>query len=154
MPVPQATGSAHTVDERAEVWLLTWLSRREYSVAEASHRLERKGVTSARVASIMEKFVSEGLISDRRFAESLVRTRVSRGQGPLLIRAELQRRGVAREILDDAMSGTAWHELGVSVKLKRFGEGEPANGDEFNRQARFLAGRGFPMDIIFSVLGR
>ena len=152
--MPGARSAKKSADEKAEVWLLSWLARREYSVFEASRRLERKGVTPARVEEVMERFLSEGLISDQRFADSLVRTRVSRGQGPLLVRAELQRRGVNREIASEVMAGFEWRDIGQAAKVKRFGEGEPADGHEFDRQARFLAGRGFPMDIIFSVLGR
>lgn len=143
-----------SADEKAEVWLLSWLARREYSVCEASRRLARKGVTPARVKGVMERFLSEGLISDQRFADSLARSRVSRGQGPLLVRAELQRRGVEREITRQVMEGFQWHDIGRAAKVKRFGEDDPADGGDFDRQARFLAGRGFPMDIIFSVLGR
>lgn len=146
--------SAKGADEKAEDWLLSWLARREYSVREASCRLARKGVTQARVDDVMERFVSEGVISDQRFAESLVRTRVSRGHGPLLVTAELRRRGIEREIADRAMAEYKWRDIGQTAKIKRFGEDNPENSKEFDRQARFLAGRGFPMDIIFSVLGR
>lgn len=152
--MPRARNSRQNADEKAEVWLMSWLARREYSACEASRRLLRKGVTPARVEEVMEKFVSEGLVSDQRFADSLVRTRVSRGQGPLLVRAELQRRGVAGEISNEVMAGFEWRDIGQSAKIKRFGEGDPQDGREFDRQARFLAGRGFPIDIIFSVLGR
>lgn len=150
----RASDSRKSADEKAEVWLLSWLARREYSVCEASRRLVRKGVTPACVEELMERFISKGLISDQRFADSLVRTRVSRGQGPLLVRAELQRRGVEGEIGDEVMSTFEWRDIGRAAKVKKFGEGDPADGGEFDRQARFLAGRGFPMDIIFSVLGR
>ena len=146
--------SKRNADEKAEVWLLSWLARREYSVCEASSRLVRKGVTPARVEQVMERFLSEGIISNQRFAESLVRTRVARGQGPLLVGAELQRRGVEREIASEVMSEFKWRDIGQAAKIKRFGKENPADGHEFDRQARFLAGRGFPMDIIFSVLGR
>jgi regulatory protein len=145
---------AASADGRAEPWLMSWLARREYSACEASRRLRRKGVSPERVESVIEKFTSEGLISDVRFAQSLVRARVSRGKGPLLVKAELQRQGVDPEIVRAAMSGFEWREIGNAAKIKRFGEGFPVDGDEFNRQARFLAGRGFPMDVIFSVLGR
>ncbi len=152
--MPRGQRSIKGADEKAEDWLLSWLARREYSVREASCRLVRKGVTRARVDDVMERFVSEGFISDQRFAESLVRIRVSRGHGPLLVGAELRRRGVEREIADRAMAECRWRDIGQAAKIKRFGEDHPENGREFDRQARFLAGRGFPMDIIFSVLGR
>lgn len=141
-------------DQKAEVWLLGWLARRDYSASEARQRLTRKGVTEARINEVMEKFVSEGTISDRRFAESLVRSRAARGKGPLLVTAELKSRGIDRELARETTDAFAWRDVGEMAKVKRFGEGLPANGDEFDRQARFLAGRGFPIDMIFSLLGR
>ena len=141
-------------DGRAEVWLLNWLARRDYSVAEARRRLARKGVTEARIDEVMEKFISEGTISDRRFAESLVRNRAGRGKGPLLVAAELRSRGIDQDLAREAADAYSWREVGAAAKAKRFGEGLPPSGEEFDRQARFLAGRGFPMDIIFSLLGR
>ncbi len=141
-------------DQKAEVWLLSWLARRDYSVSEARQRLNRKGVTEARINEIMEKFVSEGTISDKRFAESLVRNRAARGKGPLLVAAELKSRGIDRELARETTDAFAWRDIGEIAKAKRFGEGLPANSDEFDRQARFLAGRGFPIDMIFSLLGR
>lgn len=143
-----------SADTRAESWLMGWLARREYSVSEAGRRLRRKGVSPECAEKVVEKFQSEGLLSDARFAQSLVRARVSRGKGPLLVRAELQRHGVAPEIADEAMRGFEWKEIGNAAKIKRFGSECPPDGEEFGRQARFLAGRGFPMDVIFSVLGR
>lgn len=145
---------ADNPDERAETWLTGWLARREYSVTEASRRLLRKGVSPDRVDRVVNKFSSQGLISDKRYAESLVRRRASRGQGPLLVNAELFRQGVDDEVAREAMREYEWLEIGMAAKTKRFGEALPIDGDEFNRQARFLAGRGFPMDVIFSVLGR
>ena len=141
-------------DQRAEGWLLSWLARRDYSVSEAANRLMRKGVTEARVQEVMEKFVSDGTISDRRFAETLVRSRAARGKGPLLVMAELKSRGVDRDVAREVADTQAWREVGEVAKKKRFGEAMPANSDEFDRQARFLAGRGFPLDMIFSLLGR
>ena len=151
----QMQGSvAESADGKAESWLMSWLARREYSASEAGRRLRRKGVSSERVERVVEKFILEGFLSDARFAESLVRTRVAHGKGPLLVNAELQRHGVDGEIARDAMRPFEWREIGNAAKIKRFGEGCPPDVAEFNRQARFLAGRGFPMDVIFSVLGR
>jgi len=39
------------------------------------------------------------------------------------------------------------------ARAKRFGSAAPASRDEWNRQARFLAQRGFPSDLIYRALG-
>ncbi|MCY4041488.1 MAG: regulatory protein RecX [Gammaproteobacteria bacterium] len=141
-------------DQNAETWVLGWLARREHSVREARQRLTRKGVSESRITEVMDKLIAEGAISDRRFAESLVRVRAARGKGPLLVGAELRSRGIERELAREITDTYAWHDVGKIAKAKRFGEGLPADSDEFDRQARFLAGRGFPIDMIFSLLGR
>jgi SOS response regulatory protein OraA/RecX len=40
------------------------------------------------------------------------------------------------------------------ARSKRFGAGLPATRDDWNRQARFLAQRGYPADLIYRALGR
>ncbi len=91
----------------------------------------------------------------RALRESFVRVRSERGQGPLRIRAELRERGVTDVLVDEVLTITSefWFERANRARAKRFGEAAPASRDEWNRQARFLAQRGFPSDLIYRALG-
>ena len=81
--------------------------------------------------------------------------RSERGQGPLRIRAELRERGVTDVLVDEVLTTTSefWLERANRARAKRFGEAVPTSRDEWNRQARFLAQRGFPSDLIYRALG-
>ncbi|SDJ16935.1 regulatory protein RecX [Billgrantia gudaonensis] len=142
-----------TVDTSPRDDAIRLLARREYARAELASRLTAKGHAAQAVAECLEALAEEGLQSDDRFAESFVRSRVLRGQGPLKIRAELERRGIDRERLR-AMLG-AFEESGEldgfalarAALAKRFaGPGDTPR--ERARRERFLAGRGFDAEQV------
>lgn len=91
--------------------------------------------------------MSEGLLSERRFTESFVRSRLNRGQGPLRIEADLRQRGVAAELIEQYLAGqgeeSGWSGTARAARRKRFGDEVPGDLSERARQARFLRSRGF-----------
>ncbi|PXX98237.1 regulatory protein RecX [Halomonas sp. LBP4] len=127
------------------------LARREYSRAELLERLSARGHEAADIQACLDALAEQGLQSDARFAESFLRSRIARGQGPLKIRAELERRGIDRERIRDAFAelegqGEAdWFALAREALARRFtGPGDTPR--ERARRERFLAGRGFAFD--------
>ncbi|RTR03462.1 regulatory protein RecX [Halomonas nitroreducens] len=125
------------------------LARREYARGELHERLAARGHAAGEIEACLDALVEQGLQSDARFAESFLRARVVRGQGPLKIRAELGRRGVdddtARAAFREAEGEVDWFRLAAEVLARRFpGPGEGPR--ERARRERFLAGRGFDFD--------
>ncbi|PMR70564.1 regulatory protein RecX [Halomonas heilongjiangensis] len=127
------------------------LARREYSRAELGERLSARGHEASEVQACLDDLAEQGLQSDARFAESFLRSRIARGQGPLKIRAELERRGLDREGIRAAFAASEeageadWFALACDTLSRRF----PGPGDtprERARRERFLAGRGFDFD--------
>ena len=131
------------------------LARREHSTDELRRKLKRRGYGHTTIDAVVATLHSTKSVSDARFAESFVRVRSERGQGPLRIRAELRERGVTDVLVDEVLTTTSefWLERADRARVKRFGETAPATRDEWNRQARFLAQRGFPADLIYRALG-
>ena len=127
------------------------LARREYSRAELVERLSAKGHEAAEVAACLDALAEQGLQSDARFAESFLRSRVARGQGPLKIRGELSRRGVDRDTVAAAFAELEqrgevdWFALAADTLARRF-SGPGDSPRERARRERFLAGRGFDFD--------
>lgn len=127
------------------------LARREYSRAELVERLARRGHEPGDVADALASLAEEGLQSDARFAESFLRSRVMRGQGPLKIRSELERRGLDRErirtVFADEEEEVDWFALAREALAKRFtGPGDSPR--ERARRERFLASRGFDSEQV------
>lgn len=93
----------------------------------------------------MAALALQGLVDDGRFAAALVRARTERGNGPLRIRRDLEARGVEPAIIESCLApdDEEWIEAARRACAKRFGEARPEAADEYRRQARFLAGRGY-----------
>lgn len=133
---------------------LRLLGQREHSQRELKDKLERKGIDRALAELVVDDLRGRGLQSDARYAEALVRSRVERGHGPVRIRQELRQRGIDEAVADDVLTTTDAHWLtqAVAVRARKFGDDAPADRDDWNRQARFLAQRGYPADLIYRVL--
>ncbi|HET6471345.1 MAG TPA: regulatory protein RecX [Pseudomonadales bacterium] len=131
------------------------LAQREHSTDELRRKLKKRGYAVATIAAVVESLDAAHSVSDERFAESFVRVRSERGQGPLKIRAELRERGVDDGIVEAVLTATAefWLEHARKARTKRFGVEPPGDRDTWNRQARFLAQRGYPSDLIYRTLG-
>lgn len=129
------------------------LARREHSRRELAERLAAKGHAPERIAECLDDLAEQGLQSDDRFAESFLRSRILRGQGPLKIRVELERRGLDREAIHHAFEEAEragegdWFALAGEALARRFtGPGDAPR--ERARRERFLAQRGFDFDQV------
>ncbi len=122
----------------------------ESSPAEAS-----RSTVDALIEETLNALAADGLQSDARYAEVLIRSRVNRGQGPLRIRADLRQRGLVGEVFEPLLEDYAeqWPELAQQVVERRFGSDAATDRGEWARRARFLAGRGFPEGLVGRVLG-
>jgi regulatory protein len=78
---------------------IRYLSRREYAIEELRQRLLQRGADDLITQQVVGDLADEGLVSDQRFTEMYVRTRVRRLFGPLKIRAELRARGVSDPLI-------------------------------------------------------
>jgi regulatory protein len=126
---------------------MNYLARREYSRYELSCKLLHKFAVKNLVEQVVEELVADNLLSDERFAEVFVRSRVSRGIGPNRIRRELSERGVNRELVEVSMEGSAtdWSSLRTEVLKKRFGSIPAVDREEKAKRLRFMYQRGFHM---------
>lgn len=132
------------------------LARREHSVAELRAKLIARDFSPDAVDRAITLLTEEGLVSDERFAEAFVTSRVRKGQGPLRIRVELERRGVSSDFITTCLEqgDIDWDGLVRSVRVKKFGPASIENYREWARQANFLHYRGFTGDQISHVLGK
>lgn len=137
-----------TLRERA----LGMLARREHSRAELARKLGPHG-DADEIAAVLDDLERENLLSNARFAEMLAHARTGR-HGSVRLKAELREKGVPAEVIEATLSEARDNDLAAAqaVWLKKFGT-PPGNAAERARQMRFLAGRGFPAEVIRKVLG-
>ncbi|BAU48015.1 RecX family transcriptional regulator [Sulfurifustis variabilis] len=96
------------------------------------------------------RLAEEGLLSDERFAEILVRSRRERGHGPLRIAKELEEKGLTQDAIERWVDPRSrdWVAQASRVRRRKFGARPPKDYAERARQARFLQYRGFTFDQI------
>ena len=106
------------------------------------------------IGAVLDALEAVGSLSDERFVSSFISSRVRRGKGPVLIRAELRDRGVDEALVDRFLtfSDAYWVDKARLAKNKRFGDAPAEDAAERNRQARFLARRGFASELIRRVV--
>ncbi len=119
---------------------LDYLSRREHSNLELSHKLKRKGFEHNTIDSVLIQLRTDNLQSDERFMDSYVRMRTHKGFGPLRIQQELRERGIN---IDLERNDEGWNARAHQARTKRFGQEIPEDQRERAKQMRFLQSRGF-----------
>ena len=124
---------------------MNMLARREHSVFELTRKLQQKDFPSELIDEVVERLVADRLLSDERYAEAYLRMRSARGYGLQRIRMEMQERGVASELIGDAIeqSEVDWFALASEVRSRKFGEQCPEDFALRAKQMRFLQYRGF-----------
>lgn len=121
------------------------LSRREYPLKELRSKLEYRFGARPEIQQAIAQLSAENLQSDRRFVENFIHSRGLKGQGPLKIAAELNRRGVDADLVEEFIDRDAkrWFEAAKFVRSKRFGDRLPQSNPARQQQSRFLLQRGF-----------
>ncbi len=125
------------------------LAAREHSRHELENKLGRRFDREV-VEAVLDELVERGLVSDERFTEHYVASRMRKGFGPLRIRAELRERGIDGDLIEAwlDLGDDTWRECLREVARGRFGDDRPADRRAQAKQARFLQYRGFPESLI------
>ena len=127
------------------------LAMREHSRHELKNKLLKKEyVEGVDLEKLLDELEASDYLSDKRFAESFIRYRVSRGQGKIKIIAELKQRGVNTSLINASLqeSDVDWFALAKQIRERKFGEIVPLEYKQKSKQMRFLLGRGFDSEMI------
>lgn len=130
------------------------LARREHGRVELTRKLRQRGATDELIEPALDRLAEEGLLSEARYLESFIRYRSSAGYGPARIREELGQRGLARSDIDQALreSEVDWAAQLHDVWQRKFAGQRPHDPRSRGQQTRFLAYRGFSMEMIGRLL--
>jgi len=104
------------------------------------------------VDQALAELEARGLVDDTRVAETLVNRRAGK-LGGMRMRQELQAKGLSADVVADTMASLKESELAraQAIWLKKFGQ-VATDAANRNRQARFLATRGFSSDVVRQVV--
>jgi regulatory protein len=139
---------------------LDMLEARSRGVAELRRLLLRKGEPAPDIDAAIERLQANGVLNDANFARQLTRSKaLGAGLARRRIQQELSKRGVARDVSDDAIA-EVFDEEGVDEgaaiervarkKLRLLGKVDPAT--QKRRLYAFLARRGYDNEDIQRVL--
>ncbi|MBX9958617.1 MAG: recombination regulator RecX [Burkholderiaceae bacterium] len=132
---------------------LRLLGQREHTRLELERKLARYEEEPGTLAQALDELQAKGYLDEQRAAESLVHRRAGR-LGAARLRQEMQDRGLARELIEQALAGLKDSELtrAREVWRRRF-EALPIDAQERARQTRFLLTRGFSAEVVRRVMG-
>ncbi|GAB6407651.1 recombination regulator RecX [Pseudomonas sp. MHK4] len=130
------------------------LARREHGRVELTRKLRQRGALPEMIETALDRLTEEGLLSETRYLESFVSYRARSGYGPLRIREELGQRGLQRSDIELALreSGIDWQEQLQDTWRRKFSGHLPIDARERAKQGRFLAYRGYSMEMISRLL--
>lgn len=132
---------------------LQYLARREHSRLELQRKLAPHAESAEQLEAALNALEAARLLSNPRFAESLVRRRAV-GFGAALIRHELRSHALDPALIDSQIVPLNDTEAARAraVWKRRFGVQAETAADRM-RQIRFLRARGFRADVVYKVVG-
>lgn len=132
---------------------LSLLSFRPHSEKELRDKLLRKGTDPAAADAAIEWLRDHAYLDDAGYAVSVARHYASKGYGAKRITSELYRRGISRELWEEALCELPEPDQEIdrflSKRLK-----DPENPDEIRKLSAALSRRGYSWDEIRSALDR
>ena len=119
--------------------------------------LKGKGFEDEVVHGVLREIEEKGLLDDAALSRDIVREGQRSGRGRSRVRAEMLRRGIPRELCEEAMREHFDPSLEEEAALRRLGTmlGEDLAGLEreaWDRAARKLAARGFSPSAVRAAL--
>jgi len=142
------------MDESARKRALALLEKRDYSRKMLLDKLTEKGASPEAAAEVCDWLCDLGVVDDARYAALVARHYAAKGFGARRIREELYRRGIHRDLWEEAMAelpetdGTVYRLL--CQKLRGW-DGDTA---ALQRAQNYLLRRGYSWEDIRAALER
>ena len=140
--------------EQAKKWAVEYL-KRPHSEKELRQKLAQKGCAEADIEKVTALCVDYGFVNDAEYAGMIARHYGAMGYGPGRVRTELARRGVPKDLWEDALA-----ELGEQTEtIDRLLDAKLRGRDIHDRKERDKAAaalfrKGYSWDDIRSALNR
>ena len=132
---------------------LELVSQRQMSAKELSKKLRDKGADEDTADYCVRWILERGLLDEERYAAAIVRHYSAKGYGAGRLRQELQKRGIPRELMDEALEerprDTEKLDSFVAARLK-----EPDDRDAVRKLSAALYRRGYSAEEIRGALER
>ena len=132
---------------------LAIVSQRQMSRRELGGKLRDKGVDEETAAWCVDWITEHGFIDEEAYAAAIARHYAAKGYGEGRVRQELMRRGIPRELFDDAFAampeGDEKLDRFIAARLR-----DPDDRDEVRKLSAALYRRGYSGEEIREALRR
>ncbi|KAB7536115.1 recombination regulator RecX [Klebsiella pneumoniae] len=154
-PSSRRSGYARLLDRAIRI-----LAMRDHSEQELRRKLvapvmskngpEALDVTPDELEQVVAWCIENRYLDDNRFVGQFIASRSRKGYGPARIRQELSQKGIARQVVDQAMRecDIDWVSLAREQAQRKYGEPLPSSFTEKVKVQRFLLYRGYLMEDI------
>jgi regulatory protein len=145
--------------EVARLIILRQLSRGPRTRAQLGDACRRRGVPQDAAQQMLDRFEELGLVDDPAFARAWVESRhVGRGLSRRALRHELRERGIAEDIVEDALSGidpnAEQATAAALVRARLPGVQRHDTATQLRRLTGLLTRRGYPPGMAAAVVRR
>lgn len=130
------------------------IGSRALSKSELQKRLVKKGTDETEARAAADWLVDIGAVDDAAYAAAVVRDYGRRGYGPARVKEELRRRGVPRELWEEAMEELPDSAEILDALIQKKFRGELADPREIKRVSDGLLRRGFSWSQVRAALSR
>ena len=141
------------VEDSVKVLALKILGSRNLSEREMQKRLVGKGVTEESAQETVVWLVDIGAINDKEYASMIVSHYCAKGYGGARIRDELYRRGISRDLWEDALDGVEGAEDSAFAFLEKKLRGSSEKAD-LRRATDALCRRGYSYEEARVAVGK
>ena len=138
----------------ARVTAANMIGRRALSRKELERRLVRKGADEADAEAAADWLEDIGAVDDTAYAAAIARDYGRRGYGEARVREELRRRGVPRELWEDALAEMPDSGAVLDALIQKKCAGELTDPKEIRRVSDSLLRRGFSWSQVRSAVSR
>jgi len=133
------------------------LTRREHCEAEVRHKLAARDFDEIAIDTAVEELKNYGYLSDARYAEMFLRSRMQRGEALWMAAARARQKGVDESALQAAVEEAEAGFDALDACRELLNSRDPQRlrrKDErvWQRHARFLRNRGYDAATILRVL--
>jgi len=123
---------------------------REHSRMELRRKLQSRFPDSDVIEPALDGLEERGYLDEDRFVAEYLASRKRKGYGPLRIKAELQERGISKELISGCLmeDDAEWYRLMQVAAATKVGDSPVLDRKTQQKAARFLEYRGFPTSMI------
>jgi regulatory protein len=133
---------------------LNLLAGKPMSRRELERKLDAWEATESEKAAICDRLEELGYLNDGQYAARVVRHYSAKGYGERKLRDELYRRGVPRELWDEALQEAESPEGAIDAFLRKKLDGRTPDRKELQKVSAALARRGYGWSDINEALER